>query len=950
MNQGRHAGEDDAAEPRWPDAVAATALALVALMLSRDAVLGPGVLGHSGGETLGRLFMLGQVDRWLDGIDPLGRTSLLGAPGTLPAWPIDPVTTALAWSLRALGGGTVGAEALGLAITATALLALSGLATYALARTVGGSVLSAAAAGAVVMLQPHALAEIDGGALEALGAGPLALAILALGLHLERPPAWTALRVAACLGSGLLLAGTAPFVTAFSLLTAVVVVLFAGKERLRLLPGWLPGAGATLAGIALVLAPLVAVEVSAGGRFDAAESGTAAPGGAAIGVVVDGAWVAEAREGHATLPEAAPVDASTETPGAPRTAPAWTKVFDGLPWSLAAAACAVVALLGRRGRALGSAALAMVLAGPGWADAASTIAHGGPAAPSPLEIFVVLVPGGDALGDVHRVLPAATVLAALGAAIVLGGGGAEGQRNRGRKEEQPRGPRRDPAAPGNDRPGKRLRFKTGTDGARRGRGPEGPAQPEESGAKAGPERPADAATEEPGRGWRRRQRERGEGPAQGEGGQGRGARGGGRGRRRQGGGEQADAPGGHGQGGHGQGRWAARRAEREQRGRVSVEVTSPAEPGPAGDPRPPDLDAELEDGPPAPDGPAEPTPKLPSAPSAPGAAGAAGRIYRASDSERQMTPRERRQARWEDERKTREARQEARRTERQAAQAIRQAERQQRRAEEDARRAAAGEPSLEQEAQAEREERQAERARRGQRRAGGQAARDKAEGLRRGRREGQRGGQAQEQAKPPAQVAQKILRVLRQIMPELLCVLALLEAGLTLPRLALDTSPLQVDRDVVAAVSGPVVTFPSGDAPMAVATAPARGTAYLATRHGQPTPADLGRGRAGADLPAQVGIAAAASIPFSSAAWNAVGGSVPGEDQVGRALAAAGARDFLLVKAWLGPVEGARARAWAIARWGAPVVESTWGATWRIVDAPGVLPAGESVDATVIRE
>jgi hypothetical protein len=158
----------------------------------------------------------------------------------------------------------------------------------------------------------------------------------------------------------------------------------------------------------------------------------------------------------------------------------------------------------------------------------------------------------------------------------------------------------------------------------------------------------------------------------------------------------------------------------------------------------------------------------------------------------------------------------------------------------------------------------------------------------------------------------------------LLALLALGEAWLNMPWLRLPSTEVSVDRDVLAAVEGPVVTFPVGDPPIWNAgAAPKRGL-FLAGLHGAPVAGDYGRGRRPADL----GLVATLS------AWSGTAMAPPAADQAVKlglpAPDPAGFEQLLVLHETLEPEQQDALHRQAVERWGPPVAISDWGAVYRL--------------------
>jgi hypothetical protein len=158
----------------------------------------------------------------------------------------------------------------------------------------------------------------------------------------------------------------------------------------------------------------------------------------------------------------------------------------------------------------------------------------------------------------------------------------------------------------------------------------------------------------------------------------------------------------------------------------------------------------------------------------------------------------------------------------------------------------------------------------------------------------------------------------------LLALLALGEAWLNMPWLRLPATEVSVDSQLLAAVRGPVVTFPVGDAPVWNANAAPKRNLFLASLHGAPVAGDYGRGRWPADL----------DLVATLSAWSGTALAPPAADRVSsRGLPAddpPGFERLLVLHETLGPKQRDRLHRHAQARWGDPVAISDWGAVYTL--------------------
>ncbi|MFZ5481041.1 MAG: hypothetical protein ACOZNI_30040 [Myxococcota bacterium] len=148
--------------------------------------------------------------------------------------------------------------------------------------------------------------------------------------------------------------------------------------------------------------------------------------------------------------------------------------------------------------------------------------------------------------------------------------------------------------------------------------------------------------------------------------------------------------------------------------------------------------------------------------------------------------------------------------------------------------------------------------------------------------------------------------------------LAIAEAATSLPDLRIPGAVISVDRDVLAAVRGPAITFPNGDPPVFHPGVPPKWGLYLASLHEEPVASDYARGGAPADLGFVAELSAVAGVPVSARLRDA-----PPSDTAGFA-------SVLVLYSLLPPPVQARARDWLAAELGEPAVETEWGAVWRL--------------------
>ncbi len=239
------------------------ALALPPLLLLRE-TLQPGRFpGTPFGEGWGRLFVNGQVIRWLTGLAPVAESDLLNHPHGLPFWPVDALTHLVMALPTMLAGSSPVADAAALSLTMALLFLATGLGTYLLAREAGARSWASLAAGLAAQLHPFLLRNAEDTVMEVLALGPAALA-LAAGLRAWRRP--SARRSALVAAAAWVTGATSPYYAVylclgFAALTPWALLTRAGWRR------WLPPAAGLLLGFFLAALPLLLTETSPQGRL-----------------------------------------------------------------------------------------------------------------------------------------------------------------------------------------------------------------------------------------------------------------------------------------------------------------------------------------------------------------------------------------------------------------------------------------------------------------------------------------------------------------------------------------------------------------------------------------------------------------------------------------------------------------------------------------------------------
>jgi hypothetical protein len=174
----------------------------------------------------------------------------------------------------------------------------------------------------------------------------------------------------------------------------------------------------------------------------------------------------------------------------------------------------------------------------------------------------------------------------------------------------------------------------------------------------------------------------------------------------------------------------------------------------------------------------------------------------------------------------------------------------------------------------------------------------------------------------PALLAGGIATAARWPWALLLACTALAEGLLVFPALRLPTCDVDVDSSILAAVHGPVVTFPNGDPPTWNPRAPPKRALYLASLHGGPVAGDYGRGREPADQ----------ALLATLSAWSSTA-LAPDAAQRGAALGLPAPRpegfgQLLVLHESLDRAQQDALHRKAEARWGPPQAYSGWGAVY----------------------
>lgn len=238
--------------PAWTRHLWPWTYVLSALVLLRRALPARMLVGNDHAETLQRLGIHLQVQRWITGDAPWFTADLAGFPDGYALWPssllIDLVQAPLTWALGPVQGQTV---------VCVGLLSLAGIGAWRLARVVGASHGGAWVAGLAVQLSPYVLTNFADSIFEVstVGVGCLAAAGCVRAI---REPGWQ--RLAAAGGGVLALGLISPYLTIY-LVFACAMALPAGlamdRTRWR---RWAGLAGAGALGAALAAAPAVWID------------------------------------------------------------------------------------------------------------------------------------------------------------------------------------------------------------------------------------------------------------------------------------------------------------------------------------------------------------------------------------------------------------------------------------------------------------------------------------------------------------------------------------------------------------------------------------------------------------------------------------------------------------------------------------------------------------------
>lgn len=238
--------------PAWTRHLWPVTYALTALVLLRRALPARALVGNDHAETLQRLGVHLQVQRWIAGDAAWFNADLAGFPEGHALWPssllLDLVQAPLTWALGPVQGQT---------LLCVGLLVLAGVGGWRLARVVGASRGGAWVAGLAVQLSPYVLTNFADCIFEvsSVGVGCLAAAGCVRAI---REPGWPRLVAA---GAGVLALGlVSPYLTIYLVIAcalALPVGLAMDRTRWRRWAG-LAAAGALGAGLAA--APVAVVE------------------------------------------------------------------------------------------------------------------------------------------------------------------------------------------------------------------------------------------------------------------------------------------------------------------------------------------------------------------------------------------------------------------------------------------------------------------------------------------------------------------------------------------------------------------------------------------------------------------------------------------------------------------------------------------------------------------
>jgi hypothetical protein len=158
--------------------------------------------------------------------------------------------------------------------------------------------------------------------------------------------------------------------------------------------------------------------------------------------------------------------------------------------------------------------------------------------------------------------------------------------------------------------------------------------------------------------------------------------------------------------------------------------------------------------------------------------------------------------------------------------------------------------------------------------------------------------------------------------------LAWLAARAESPRISLPAMRAEPPAALVAAITGPTITFPNADPPAWNPGAWAKQGLWLAKHHGGAQAYDFGRGGVSADTAALVRLSQVSGMPVAAAAARSF---PPGDDaELWTSMRGTGFSDVLVLRWSLSDAQWSAIAAYLSGALGAPVATSGEGGTWRL--------------------
>ncbi len=133
----------------------------------------------------------------------------------------------------------------------------------------------------------------------------------------------------------------------------------------------------------------------------------------------------------------------------------------------------------------------------------------------------------------------------------------------------------------------------------------------------------------------------------------------------------------------------------------------------------------------------------------------------------------------------------------------------------------------------------------------------------------------------------------------LLPLAAVLNALTFNPQFRVASSSIHVDQRLMDFISGPVITFPNGEAPLWNQGSPSKLSLYLATRHGQPVSGDFGRGHRPSDLLLTTWLSLESGLPVSDRLLSELNQKLPSPRAIKEQMLVLGYRYLLVLDEYL---------------------------------------------------